>query len=89
MLLPATTTLELDASGAISQVAPLLNVATLVATGGSVVLTNPNNQIVSAAGLTASAGNVELVDGISLEVNSSATERSTPETAWPLIATAA
>ncbi len=70
-----TTLLELDAAavgkgiGAISQSAPLINVSTLAASGASVTLTNPANQIGFGAGITASAGDIALVDGTSLTLN--------------------
>jgi filamentous hemagglutinin family protein len=72
-----TTILELDASsatavgasGAITQSAPLLNVATLAASGDSVVLTNVGNQIGGSSGITATAGNLELIDSTSLSLN--------------------
>jgi hypothetical protein len=63
------TTLELDAGGAISQSAPLINVATLAATGASVVLTNTGNLIGAGSGITATSGNIVLVDGESLALN--------------------
>jgi filamentous hemagglutinin family protein len=71
----AATTLELDsaalngASGAITQSAPLINVATLAATGASVVLTNIGNSIGASSGIAATAGNLELVDSGNLALN--------------------
>ena len=71
------TTLELDASsltkagasGAITQTAPLINVATLIATGDSVVLANSGNQIAASSGITATNGDVVLVDGTNLSLS--------------------
>jgi hypothetical protein len=71
----AVPTLELDAAaisggtGAITQSAPLTNVATLAVTGASVALTNTSNTIANTIGITAATGAVTLVDGESLTLN--------------------
>ncbi len=64
--------LELDATGAVTQAAPLLNVATLTGTAGSFTLTNPGNTIaqigdsVQSAALTANTGTLAIVDNADL-----------------------
>jgi filamentous hemagglutinin family protein len=63
------STLDLEAIGAITQSAPLTGVGTLAATGGSVTLANAGNQISASSGITATAGDVVLVDGTSLTLN--------------------
>ncbi len=62
-------TLNLEAVGAITQTAPLTGVGTLAATGSSVILANAGNQIGAGSGITATAGDVVLVDGTSLALN--------------------
>ena len=65
------TTLDLDTTGAISQSAPLINVATLAASAADVMLGNSGNLIGTSAGITATSGNVVLVDGGNLILNGS------------------
>jgi fibronectin-binding autotransporter adhesin len=56
-------TLTLDASGAVTQSAPLTGVQTLSGTAGSFSLTNSGNDIATVANLTATNGDAILVDG--------------------------
>ena len=69
-----TSTLVLGASGAqgsgaISQSAPLTGVGTLAATGASVILADTGNRIGASSGITASSGDIVLVDGVNLTLN--------------------
>ena len=68
-LAPFANGIDLEAIGAVTQVAPLVNVGTLAATGASVVLANAGNRIATSSGITATAGDIALVDGISLALN--------------------
>jgi filamentous hemagglutinin family protein len=61
-------TLDLDATGAVSQTAPLLNVATLTGTASNYTLTNGGNVIGQLGGgtLTATGGTIAIVDNAAL-----------------------
>ena len=63
----ASGTLELDATGAITQSAPLTGGTTLLGNAGSIVLLNAGNAI-SSLDLTANAGNLQIADNAALIV---------------------
>ena len=65
----AATSLELDATGAVTQTAgAVLTAATLSGNAGSFALPNAGNAIAAAGNLTASSGDLTLVDGTGLTV---------------------
>lgn len=64
----ASGTLTLDASGAVTQSAPLTGVQVLSGTAGSFSLFNSGNAIATVADLTATNGNATVVDGTNLEL---------------------
>jgi hypothetical protein len=55
-LAPLATTLDLEATGAVTQSAPVVNVGTLLGTTGSTTLTNSDNSVGTLGNYTASNG---------------------------------
>ncbi|HTI80757.1 MAG TPA: hypothetical protein VL614_09955 [Acetobacteraceae bacterium] len=63
----ASGTLEFDATGAVTQSAPLTGGTTLLGSAGSIALLNKGNAI-SSIGLTANSGNLQIADTSALTV---------------------
>ena len=66
-----TGTLELDASGAVTQTAPLLGGSLLTGTAGGFTLLNAANAI-GAIALTSTSGNIQLVDASAVTLGATA-----------------
>jgi len=66
-LAPLATTLDLEATGSVSQSAPVINVGTLLGTTGSTALTNPDNTVAVLGNYTAGNG-FSLTDAGSLNI---------------------
>jgi filamentous hemagglutinin family protein len=66
-LAPLAVTLDLEATGTVSQSAPVINVGTLLGTTGSTTLTNANNTVAVLGDYTASNG-FSLSDASSLSI---------------------
>jgi filamentous hemagglutinin family protein len=62
-------TLDLEATGGITQTAPLLSLQTLTGKAGSLSLNNPGNQIAFIGPLNATSGSIDFADSIPLAIN--------------------